>query len=143
MQAISCGATSHSVYLDTRVGHDGRGRFQAPLRSGIYFPEWLLEGQQARRVRSDHRGRGLVPRWCHPSVHQSQVLKRALFLSAFAALKDPVSRTYYKRKRAEKKHNQALIALARRRCDVLFAMLRDGTFDTAPTAPETPLAAAT
>jgi hypothetical protein len=26
-----------------------------------------------------------------------------------------------------KRHNQALIALARRRCDVLFAMLRDGT----------------
>ncbi|KAF7963418.1 transposase, partial [Cupriavidus sp. UYMU48A] len=25
-------------------------------------------------------------------------------------------------------HNQALIAPARRRCDVLFAMLRDGTF---------------
>ncbi|HAF5680808.1 TPA: hypothetical protein ACJGSF_005475 [Salmonella enterica subsp. enterica serovar Muenchen] len=24
-------------------------------------------------------------------------------------------------------HNQALIALARRRCDVLFAMMRDGT----------------
>lgn len=32
------------------------------------------------------------------------------------------------RKRAEgKKHNQAVIALARRRCNVLFAMLRDGT----------------
>ncbi len=27
-----------------------------------------------------------------------------------------------------KRHNQALIALARRRCDVLFAMMRDGTF---------------
>ncbi len=27
-------------------------------------------------------------------------------------------------------HNQALIALARRRCDVLFAMMRDGTFYT-------------
>lgn len=29
-----------------------------------------------------------------------------------------------------KRHNQALIALARRRCDVLFAMMRDGTFYT-------------
>jgi hypothetical protein len=29
-------------------------------------------------------------------------------------------------------HNQALIALARRRCDVLFAMLRDGTFYRPP-----------
>ena len=29
-------------------------------------------------------------------------------------------------------NNQALIALARRRCDVLFAMLRDGTFYSPP-----------
>ncbi|HAW0989257.1 TPA: IS110 family transposase, partial [Escherichia coli] len=29
-----------------------------------------------------------------------------------------------------KRHNQALIALAKRRCDVLFAMMRDGTFYT-------------
>ncbi|MBP2216542.1 transposase [Arthrobacter sp. CAN_C5] len=65
----------------------------------------------------------------HPSRKGNKVLKRALFLSAFAALKDPPSRAYYDRKRAEgKRHNQALIALARRRCDTLFAMLRDGTF---------------
>lgn len=32
-----------------------------------------------------------------------------------------------------KRHNLALIALARRRCDVLFAMMRDGTVYT-PTA---------
>ena len=65
----------------------------------------------------------------HPSRAGNKVLKRALFLSAFAALHDPVSRAYYDRKRAEgKRHNQALIALARRRCDVLFAMLRDGAF---------------
>jgi transposase len=55
-------------------------------------------------------------------------LKRALFLSAFAALTDPTSRAYYDRKRAAgKRHNAALICLARRRVDVLFAMLRDGT----------------
>ncbi|MHA7173033.1 transposase, partial [Arthrobacter monumenti] len=64
----------------------------------------------------------------HPSRKGNKILKRALFLSAFAALKDPVSRAYYDRKRAEgKRHNQALIALARRRCDTLFAMLRDMT----------------
>ena len=64
----------------------------------------------------------------HPSRAGNKVLKRALFLSAFASLGDPRSRAYYDRKRAEKKrHNQALIALARRRCDVLFVMLRDGT----------------
>lgn len=79
----------------------------------------------------------------HPSRRGNKVLKRALFLSAFAALRDPVSRAYYDRKRAEKKrHNQALIALARRRCDVLFAMLRDGTFYSPPTTQEAPAAVA-
>lgn len=69
----------------------------------------------------------------HPSRAGNKVLKRALFLSAFAALHDPVSRAYYDRKRSEgKRHNQALIALARRRCDVLFAMLRDGAFYDPP-----------
>ena len=55
-------------------------------------------------------------------------VKRALFLFACAALHDPSSRAYYDRKRAEgKRHNQAIIVLARRRSNVLFAMLRDGT----------------
>jgi hypothetical protein len=49
-----------------------------------------------------------------------------MFLSAFASLSDPVSRTYYDKKRAEgKKHNAALICLARRRSDVIYAVLRD------------------
>ena len=69
----------------------------------------------------------------HPSKRGNKILKRALFLSAFAALKDPVSRAYHDRKRAEgKRRNQALIALARRRCDVLFAMLRDMTLYETP-----------
>lgn len=69
----------------------------------------------------------------HPSRRGNKQLKRALFLSAFAALRDPVSRAYYARKISQgKRHNQALIALARRRCDVLFAMLRDGTVYSPP-----------
>jgi len=53
-------------------------------------------------------------------------LKNALFLAAFASLRDPESKAYYDRKRAEgKKHNAALICLARKRCDVILAMLRD------------------
>ena len=64
----------------------------------------------------------------HPSRGGNKQLKRAMFLSAFAALHDPASRAYYDRKRTQgKKHNAALICLARRRCDVLYAMLRDGT----------------
>jgi transposase len=70
----------------------------------------------------------------HSSRSGNKRLKRAFFLSAFAALKDPVSRTYYDRKIAQgKRHTQALIALARRRCDVLHAMIRNGTlYDPQP-----------
>ena len=69
----------------------------------------------------------------HPSRRGNKLLKRALFLSAFAALRDPLSRAYYDRKITQgKRHNQALVALARRRCDVLHAMLRDGTLYTPP-----------
>ena len=56
-------------------------------------------------------------------------LKSSLFNSAFAALHHRPSRAYYDKKRAEgKTHKQAVIALARRRLDTLYAMLRDGTF---------------
>jgi len=53
-------------------------------------------------------------------------LKRILYQSAFCSLQHPVSRAFYDRKRREgKRHHQALIALARRRVNVLWAMLRD------------------
>jgi len=71
----------------------------------------------------------------HPARSGNRKLKRALFLSAFAALHDPTSRAYYDRKRTEgKKHNAALICLARRRCDVLFAMLKHKTLYQPPAA---------
>jgi transposase len=74
----------------------------------------------------------------HASRKGNKILKRTLYLSAFAALKDPLSRAYYDRKRAEgHRHNQAIIALARRRCDTLFAMLRDGSLYH-PKTPQTP-----
>lgn len=44
-----------------------------------------------------------------------------------AAQHCPVSKAFYERKRAERKtHKQAVIALARRRLNVLWALLRDG-----------------
>ncbi|MBF6467106.1 transposase [Nocardia beijingensis] len=71
----------------------------------------------------------------HPARSGNHKLKRALFLSAFVVLHDPASRAYYDRKRAEgKKHNAALICLARRRCDVLFAMLKTKQHYRAPQA---------
>ncbi|MDQ1292605.1 MAG: hypothetical protein QG608_485 [Actinomycetota bacterium] len=46
-------------------------------------------------------------------------------MSALASLGDPTCRAYHDRKRAQgKRHNAALICLARR-VDVLFARLRD------------------
>ncbi len=70
----------------------------------------------------------------HPSRGGNKNLKLAFFLSAFAALSDPVSRAYDDRKRDQgKKHNAALTCLARRRCNVLHAMLRDRTLYQAPT----------
>ncbi len=67
--------------------------------------------------------------WVTPVKRGNKTLKRVLFLSAFASLRDPISRAYYTRKMSQgKRHNQALITLARRRCDALFALMRDGTF---------------
>lgn len=68
----------------------------------------------------------------------NRVLKRVFYQSAHCAvLCHEQSRTFYRRKRSEGKgHTQAVIALARRRVNVLWAMLRDGTFyeDRAPLA---------
>ena len=64
----------------------------------------------------------------HPPKGGNKQLKRAFFLAAFASLSHPPSRAYYDRKRAAgKRHNAALICLARRRVDVLHAILRTTT----------------
>lgn len=69
----------------------------------------------------------------YPSRRGNKILKRIMFLSAFAALRDPDSRVYYERKISQvKRHNQALLALARRRSDVLYTMLQDGTLYQPP-----------
>lgn len=66
----------------------------------------------------------------------NKVLKRVFYQSAFASLRSSSeSRAFYDRKKAEgKKHTQALIALARRRVNVLWAMLRDETTFKVPPA---------
>lgn len=58
----------------------------------------------------------------------NKTLKRVFFQSAFCSLSHPASKAFYRRKRAEKKtHHQAVIALARRRVNVLHAMLNNRT----------------
>jgi transposase len=54
----------------------------------------------------------------------NKALKRVLYQSAFCSLAAPESKAFYARKRREgKRHHQALISLARRRVDVLHAIL--------------------
>ncbi len=93
-----------------------------PFASAAHLAAYAGLAPVTRRSGSSIRGE-------HPSRRGNKILKRTMFLSAFAALRDPISRAYYDRKISQgKRHNQALIALARRRSDVLFAMLRDGAF---------------
>lgn len=71
------------------------------------------------------------------AVHRRRARQDALggdLVPDLLQLTHPESRAYYDRKRREgKRHVAALIALARRRIDVLFAMLRDGTSYQPPT----------
>ena len=56
-------------------------------------------------------------------------LKNAMYMAAFVATQhDPSARAYYQRKRTEgKKHTAAVICVARRRCDLILAMLKTAT----------------
>lgn len=55
-----------------------------------------------------------------------KALKRLFYQAAFTSLGHPDSRAFYDRKRHEgKRHHQAVIALARRRVNVLWAILRN------------------
>lgn len=63
---------------------------------------------------------------------------RVFYMSAQVAARCcPTSKAFYDRKRGEKKtHKQAVIALARRRLNVLWALLRDGRpFESSPPLP--------
>ena len=96
-----------------------------------------VAGGLSRFTSGDHlaAAAGLAPalvqsgkvRYLHRPLTGDRALKRVFYQSAFCALPhDPASRAFYDRKRAEgKRHHQALIALARRRINVLYAMLRD------------------
>ncbi|MBO8192456.1 IS110 family transposase [Streptomyces oryzae] len=62
-------------------------------------------------------------------------LLRVVYMPSLVAIRcRPMSKAFYDPKRAEKKsHRQAVIALARRRVNVLWALIRDGrTFEISP-----------
>ena len=69
-------------------------------------------------------------------------LLRTCYLAALSSLKaSPASKAFYDRKRAEgKSHKQAIIALARRRLNTIWAMIRDRTTYQEP-VPALPAAA--
>jgi transposase len=110
------------------VGVRTAARILLEVGDGSSFPTAAHLAAYAGLAPVTHRS-GISIRGEHPARSGNKHLKRAFFLSAFAALRaDPISRAYYDRKRAEgKKHNAALICLARRRCDVLHAMLKTQT----------------
>jgi transposase len=85
------------------------------------------------------RDSGRVSGNLHRPKRYNRTLLRVFYLSSMASLRScTASRAFYDRKRAEGKgHKQALISLARRRVNVLWAMLRDGAFYITP-QPATP-----
>ncbi|MFJ8114323.1 IS110 family transposase [Streptomyces sp. NPDC096132] len=66
-------------------------------------------------------------RYSRSATGGDKALKRVFYQAAFCSIqRDPTSRAFYDRKRSEgKRHHQALIALARRKVNVLYAILRD------------------
>ncbi len=63
----------------------------------------------------------------HSPQRYSRRLRRVMYMSALTAIRyDPESKAYYQRKRDQgKRPTQAIIRLARRRTNVLYALLRD------------------
>lgn len=87
---------------------------------------------QAGNIRRDHSAAALAPvlrqsgkvRFPKRPTGGNKARKRVFFQSAFCALHSPDSRAFYDRKRREgKTYQQAVLALARRRVNVLWAIL--------------------
>lgn len=79
----------------------------------------------------------------HRPKHYSRRLRRVFYMSAQTSIiKDGPNRDFYLKKRTEGcRHVQAIIALARRRIDVLWALLRDGRVFTIDSPTKTAIAA--
>jgi transposase len=73
------------------------------------------------------RDSGKVSGNLHRPVTYHRRLQRVFYTSALVSVRhDPNSRKFYDRKRTEgKKHVQAVLALARRRVNVVWALIRD------------------
>lgn len=98
------------------TGGDLKAAFKTPARLAAYAGLAPVPRDSGRVKGNLHR-----PKRYHRG------LRRVFYMAALSSIRpDGPSRTYYQRKRAEGKiHTQALIALARRLIDVLWAVLRD------------------
>ena len=104
-------------------------RFANPGRLAAYAGLAPVD-RQSGRSHSTRRARG--------GNHR---LKNAMYIAAFVASQhDPDARAYYLRKRAQgKEHNAAVICVARRRCNIILAMLKTQTpYQPRQIQPETP-----
>lgn len=95
--------------LDTAIGRDLED-FDGPDRLAGFAGLAPAPHDSGKRNGDLHRPR-----------HYHRGLRRTFYMSALTSVRyDPNSRTFYDRKRAEgKRHTQAVIALARRRVNVL------------------------
>lgn len=108
-----------------------------PGMGAVLTAEFIAEAGNLKRFRSADAlaaAAGLAPvlrqsgkmRFRKRPTGGNKALKRVFYQSAFCSLKADDSRTFYDRKRKEgKSPQQALIALARRRINVLWAMLQN------------------
>lgn len=108
-----------------------------PGMGALLTAEFIAEAGSIDRFKSADAlaaAAGLAPilkqsgktRWLKRPSGGNKGLKRVFYQSAFASLRCPDSRAFYARKRQEgKRHHQAVIALARRRINVLWAVLRN------------------
>ena len=107
-----------AVFLAETLGHT--------FDSGVHLASHIRRPPVTRRYGSSIRGE-------HVFHAGNRRLKRAMLGSAFAFLRDPASRAYYRRKRDQgKRLGRALIALAHRRILTLHAMIRNSTLYDPP-----------
>lgn len=104
-------------------------RFPTPGHLAAYAGLAPVTRQSGRSINGEHKSR-----------RGNHRLKNALWLSAFCSLHHPPARGYYAKKRAQgKKHNAAVLCLARRRCDLIYRMLSTGrSYGELPARPAPP-----
>ena len=108
-----------------------------PGMGAVLTAEFIAQAGPIQRFKSSDAlaaAAGLAPilrqsgkvRFLRRASGGNKSLKRIFYQSAFASLRCPQSKLFYVRKRREgKHHHQAVIALARRRVNVLWAMLQN------------------